>query len=98
LDIKLDKLRHRVNDRVTVGTGAWDLDESSIKAAEKKKINDYCKGAMAMFCHFTGFYSKSSSNNLSKVLIQSNSPYEDMSLFDLVKDEAFCLDPDESKS
>lgn len=47
LDVKLDKFR---------GRAGGDVDEAALKKAEIAKCNGYCKGAMAMFTHFTNMY------------------------------------------
>jgi KIF-1 binding protein C terminal len=47
LDVKLDKFR---------GRAGGDVDEGSLKKAEIAKCNGYCKGAIAMFAHFTNMY------------------------------------------
>lgn len=68
LDVKLEKFRNRIaqNDhRAQMNRMLeWDIDIRQLKSAEIEKCNSYCKGALAMFSHFTRLYTSDKGNLL----------------------------------
>ena len=80
IENKLDKLRD----------SNGEVDLKSLKKADITKVNNYAKGGLAMFAHYTYLFAKSEDRNK----YSKNSPFEDLSIQELLS--AACIDPDES--
>ncbi len=79
LEIKLDKFRNRTDG---------EIDASSLKKAEITNCNNYCKGALSMFLHFSSLYLQVGGPAYQKLII----PFHEMTLQQLAAIP--CYDPD----
>ena len=81
LDIKIEKIRSKRHDGIVNG--------GVIKKAELTNCNNYCKGAIAMFCHYASFFDKSDSSSARGVV-----NFKEFSLRDLI--DSGCTAPDDA--